>query len=160
MIQRILWGVMALIFIYVLAYLLFGTSSTAGYFSPDTLEYGAQFETRCCGTGILLSRGRFERHEPELVQLLVSKGYWQAKATFSPRWIFLFHWSQAWRDGESSFHRALFWREDFWMEWTNKNPDAASEFWPKILELLRNGKEDEATEMLQDQRWRLIMGPH
>lgn len=158
MLKRILWVSATLIFAYLASYSC-GTSGAIAFYSPDTLEQASRFEVRCRVTGALLYRGPLRLHELDLVRFLVGKGYWKKSETDTPYWIPLFHWNHAWRDGESDFHRAFFWHKKYWMEWTNKNPDAAAQFWPKILDLLRNGKENEATELLQELRWEVIMKP-
>lgn len=152
--KRIFWGSLILICGFVAAFFLLGSSGGRGFFSPDTLEYRSQSEVLCLGTEIPLIRGSFEYHEHELVKFLVNKGYWQPKEVDQPRWIALFHWNHMWRDGESSFHRQFFWKKTQWVDWTNKNPEEAAQFWPRILELLRAGDEVQAVEMLYEVRYR------
>lgn len=148
--ERWAWGLLALVCAYFAVLMFSGSSGGRGYFSPNTLEYRTQSETLCLGTGIPLYRGPSEYHQHELVTLLVDKGYWRPKPVASPGWIPLFHHNSMWRDGESRFHRQLFWRKNEWIEWTNKNPEEAARFWPQILELLRNDSQQQATDLLQE----------
>ncbi|MBM4072802.1 MAG: hypothetical protein FJ271_28325 [Planctomycetes bacterium] len=151
--KRLLWGMLILACGYVAALLLLGSSGGRGFFSPDTLEYRSQSEILCRGTELPLFRGPSKYHEHELVKFLVDKGYWQAREVNSAQWIFLFQWNHMWRDGESSFHRQFFWKKAHWIEWTDKNPEEASRFWPRILEMLRGDNEEKAVEMLYEKQY-------
>ncbi len=148
--KRLWWGFLILLCGYLGILTLLGRSGAIGFFSPDSLEYRSQSERLLLGTEIPLYRSPYEYHEHELVKYLTSKGYWTPRETDSPRWFVLFHWNQMWRDGESTFHRRFFWKTDRWIDWSNKNPDQAAKFWPHILELLRSGDEDLATEVLTE----------
>jgi hypothetical protein len=107
-----------------------------GFFSPSTLETKTQSEYLIWGAPIY--RSRFEFRHDDITAYLIAKGYWSPQTTGSDRWIPTFHWNEQWRDGESSLERELFWRDEFWINWSNENPKVAVEFWPRVLELLRD----------------------
>jgi hypothetical protein len=130
--------------------LVSGSSSGRGEFSPDTLVYRGRSEVLLCGTHVPVFRSQWRGYDHELVEFLIEKGYWDRSSTTAPRWIFLFHSSSQWRDGESAFHRSFFWKRKFWIDWTNKHPGQAAAFWPHILELLRSGDERQAVELLHE----------
>jgi hypothetical protein len=138
---------------YLAAIVVLGREGGRGFFSPDTLEYRGQREIVCFGTQMPLFRGEFEYHEDELVAHLVSKGYWQPREVDSPRWLPLFRWNRTWRDGYSDFQMEFFRNTKHWIEWTNENPEDASQFWPRILELLREGSDEEAALMLHEAKY-------
>src|SRR5262245_29715665 len=133
---------------FVVAYLL-SPATSKGYFSPDSLEFRTQSDLRFFGTDVSWFRSPYKYHNQRLVDFLIGKGYWKpSESTSARRWIFLFHSSEMWRDGENWLHRSLFWKSDFWIEWSIKHPDTAAQFWPNILELLRSGDETPAVELL------------
>src|SRR5262245_61120497 len=135
---------------FLVAYLL-SPATGKGFFSPDSLEYRTQSDLHFFGTDVPWFRSRYKYHNQRLVDFLKSKGYWKPSEAKSTRhWILLFHSSSMWRDGESSLHRRLFWKSDFWIEWSNNHPDQAAQLWPKVIELLRSGDELRATEFLVD----------
>lgn len=121
-----------------------------GFFSPDTLEYRTQSERLILVAEIPVYRSAYRYDSHELIDYLVAKEYWSPQPAPEPRWIFLFHWNRSWKDGESGFHRRLFWRKDFWIEWTEKHPERAAEVWPRVLELLRTDGESEVERLLGD----------
>ena len=130
--------------------IVFGSSGGRGQFSPDSLEYRSQSEVLLWGTKQSVYQSRWRYHNHTLIQFLVNNGYWHYSDIAENRWIFLFHSNSQWRDGESSFHRAFFWKDDFWIEWTNKQPEQAAVLWPRVLESLRLGDEQKAVEMLHE----------
>jgi len=135
--------------IFFLVAYLFSPAPGKGFFSPDSLEYRTQSNLQFFGTDVSWFHSPYQYHNQRLVDFLGSKGYWKPReATSAGRWIFLFHSSSMWRDGDSSLHRQLFCKSDFWIEWSNKHPDEAAQFWPKVIELLRSGDELRATELL------------
>ena len=129
---------------------LSGTAAGRGAFSPDSLDYTWRSEVVLVGTDSPVVRSKWKHHDHELVRFLINKGYWTKSETNSPRWLFLFHSSSSWRDGESALHRSFFWKREFWMEWTNKHPQQATQFWPHVLALLRSGKEYQAVQLLNE----------
>lgn len=147
--KKFLWGLLIVVAGSVMAIILVRCSGGRGFFSPDTLEYRSQTEILCPGIEVPLFRGSFRYHDHELVRFLIDKGYWRARKVDSPRWLSLFHCNRMWRDGESTFHRQFFWRKSDWIDWTNKNPNEAALFWPRVLELLRLDDEERAVELLR-----------
>src|SRR5262245_18059651 len=127
-----------------------GSSGGRGAFSPDTLAYRVQSEVLLYGTTVPVFQSRWRNHDHELVKFLIDMGHWKPAETNTPRWLFLFQSNSMWRDGESSLHRAFFWKREFWIEWTNKHPKQAAAFWPCILDLQRSGDERQAIDMLHE----------
>jgi hypothetical protein len=127
-----------------------GSSGGRAFFSPDTLEYRFQSEYLMRETGFPMFRSPYEYRKDELVEFLENKGYWNPRVRSSPRWILLLRWNHMWKDGDTEFYRYFFRRKSFWIEWSNREPDHAARFWPKILDLLRSDREDRAAEVLAE----------
>ena len=108
-----------------------------GYFSPDTLECRTHPEWLLPLTDIPLYRGPDSTHRWPVVDYLVAHGLWSRSETPDPRWLTTFQWNRQWRDGQSQFHRELGWRGEWWVEWSEKNPEMAKALWPKVLAALR-----------------------
>lgn len=106
-----------------------------GFFCPSTLETRTQSEYLLWGIPVYRSHFRY-RHD-DVTAYLIAKGYWSPQTTESDQWIPTFHWNEQWRDGESSLERALFWRDEFWSNWSEENPEMAADLWPRVLRLLR-----------------------
>lgn len=124
-----------------------------GFFSPSTLETKTQSEYLICGVPIY--RSNFDVRQDDITTYLIAKGYWSPQAAESDRWIPTFHWNEQWRDGESSLQRALFWRHEFWINWSEENPEMAAELWPRVLRLLRENdrrREFQAVILLDEAR--------
>jgi hypothetical protein len=115
------------------AILYFATEQVGGraHFSPDTLQMRGQMERRCCWSG-------FTYHRPKLVEFLIAEGYWSPREAPDPRWIEMFHWNTRWRGGTSRLQKELNWREDAWIDWTEKNKEFAKTLWPRVLDALRS----------------------
>ena len=108
-----------------------------GYFSPDTLECRTHPEWLLPPTKIPLYRGRSSMHRWPVADYLVAQGFWSRSDTPDPRWLPTSRWNQQWNDGQSLFHRELGWRGEWWVEWSEKNPEMAKALWPKVLVALR-----------------------
>ena len=134
----------------IAALVLLGSAGGRAFFSPDTLEYRSQSETLIRGTKLPIFRSLYAYHKHDLVEFLISKGYWEPREAESPRWILLFQWNHMWRDGESTLHRCLFWKKAHWMEWSTKYPERAAQLWPRVLDLLRSADEDKVAELLNE----------
>jgi hypothetical protein len=119
-------------------------SGSRGFFSPDTLETRTQRELLLPMTELPLFRSRYEVHRYKLVDYLVAKGYWAPNAAATPRWLPVFHYNEQWRDGHSNFHSQSSWtmKSQQWIDWSEENPEVASELWPRVLAVLRSGNED------------------
>jgi hypothetical protein len=50
----------------------------------------------------------------------------------------MFHWNTRWRGGTSRLQKELNWREDAWIDWTEKNKEFAKTLWPRVLDALRS----------------------
>lgn len=109
------------------------------YFSPDTFEIRSQSEITLpiLNTPVYRSSYSYRDNSFELVEYLVAKGYWSPRETDEPRWILLFHWNDAWRDGDTQWYRDVN-RSNEWIEWTEKHPDIARVLWPAVLSFLRS----------------------
>lgn len=138
-------------------FLLFSCSKGGlGYFSPDTFQMRTQSEILCAPLSPLVEfpiyRSAFHaREEPyELVTYLVEKSYWEPVETDQPTWVLMFHWNNRWRDGESVLYRYMTYTPDFWIEWSEANPELAQVLWPKVLEIIRNGQMDGSAEWVMN----------
>jgi hypothetical protein len=119
-----------------------------GYFSPDTLELYGHSELLIPWTNISIYHGRPEHHSSLLADHLVARGYWTRSVVAEPRWVLMFRWNQQWKDGQSSLHREIVWRAEFWVKWTDENPTLARAMWPRVLAMLRTSGDAENTAHL------------
>ena len=120
--------------------LLLSTRGGRSYFSPDTLNTKHQTERLLFGTDIPVYRSEFTFDRYELVDYLISKGYWHPKPVDDPRWMQMNHWNLQWRDGHSNLYAELAWHEDRWMTWSEEHPELAAVVWPIVLETLRRNR--------------------
>lgn len=108
------------------------------YFSPQTLQYKVQDEICLLGTDIPLYRSLGSYGTYEIVDVLVEYGYWQPISAHTVEdWILINHWNYQWNDGHNDFVKLLLWRQENWINWTDRNPELARLFWGKIQELMR-----------------------
>ncbi|HEX5104934.1 MAG TPA: hypothetical protein VFV87_14035 [Pirellulaceae bacterium] len=122
------------------------------YFSPDTLQSRYQVEKLFPGTRIPIYRSGYRESESQLVDYLIRKGHWKPIATKSPRWVLTSHSNSQWKDGQSYVHKEFFWRDEKWVDWSEKNPKRAAVLWPQVLSILRDvGRNpNEACELMFD----------
>lgn len=106
------------------------------WFSPDTLETLVQRELVLPIFEVPIYRSRVEASERTLILYLVDGGYWTPQySDKSP--ILIERWNMQWRGGESAFVSAL-WRDRELIEWTEKHPEFARQFWPEVLNRMRS----------------------
>jgi hypothetical protein len=117
-----------------------------GDFSPDTLESRSRTEILFFSPRLPIYRGRHETRRLPLVEYLITHGHWSPTPTADPRRIPTYHWNPLWKDGHTRFDRELSWHTDEWIAWTQRNPDVAKHFWPMLLEILREPRNDAADE--------------
>lgn len=134
---RIGLGVVLLVAaIYLISW--FEARGGRGFFSPDTLEAKWQSEILLLGTEIPIYRSSYRFHRYELVDYLISEGYWSPQKTEHPRWISTFWWNEQWHPGQTMLYRELAGSENHWIEWSEEHPDIAEVLWPQVLSELRS----------------------
>jgi hypothetical protein len=139
----------AVVVVYLSAW-LFGAGGRV-QFSPDTLEFRGQREWREPLLMVPIYRSRWEMFEKELVQYLVSHGYWSSREVAEPEWIGVYHANLLWRDGWTTMYHDVYCRPETWVKWTEENPELATIVWPRVLELFREqaGEDSYVVELLR-----------
>lgn len=124
--------------VFLVVIFLASTEGGRGFFSPDTLETKWQRERVLWFTHLPVYRSTFSYHRYELVEYLISKGYWTPLDVDEPRWMSVFHWNRQWKGGTGDIPRFLGWRGQRWIDWSEADPEAAKVMWPRVLDVLRS----------------------
>jgi hypothetical protein len=133
---RALECVLVLAILYALTFLFPGPIGSVHYFSPASLESKYRPDAWLFGS-VPNYLCRLQDKSSPLTDHLVKNGYWTPSGAAKPRWIVTAHFSEQWKDGQSSLHYPLYWRNEKWIAWTDANPELARLVWPLFLESLR-----------------------
>ncbi len=149
--KLIRWAIGLVVAGYAISW--YTASGGRGFFSPDTLEWKAQSEILLPLTETPIYRSFYRTHRSQLVNYLITKGYWSTRNTDNPRWVFMYRWNEQWRDGDSELHRQMTsHRGQRWVEWSDSHPDLAAVLWPRVLSELRGDADDPQSRAVEFMR--------
>lgn len=145
------WAIGLVVAVYAISWDT--ASGGRGFFSPDTLEWKTQSEILLPLTAVPIDRSFYRTHRSELVNDLITKGYWSTRSTDKPGWLSMYRWNEQWRDGDSELHRQMTsHRGQRWVEWSDSHPDLAAVLWPRVLSELRGDVDDSPSRAVEFMR--------
>jgi hypothetical protein len=114
-----------------------GTRGGMSYFSPQTLKCYTRSEYTILG-GIPIWRSFAQPESPKIIEIAVSKGWLKPQTAETEKWELVFHWNNAWRDGETDIYGFLYKYDDAIIEWLEENPDLADRYWREGFQRYRS----------------------
>lgn len=120
-----------------------GTRGGLAYFSPDTLEYETQSEFAVLNGKLPIYRSHREPTDNEIVAYLRDSGLISSRKPPTVRWMLVFHWNWAWKDGEGSLYNVLIRNRQRIISWSKADLARARIYWTTGLQLLRSDVERE-----------------
>jgi hypothetical protein len=109
-------------------------------FSPHSLEYRTRSERtiRFLDVGY---RSDWEPTENEVVAMLKEKGWVKPLTPKTDRWETVFHWNEAWRDGDGTLYNVLIRHRQTLIAWSEEHPECAQLYWQEAFRYLRSESE-------------------
>jgi len=121
--------------------LLTGTRGGRAYFSPYTLEYKTQAEFAVLAGQFPIYLSTLKHTENDLVAFIQEEGYVTAVPAKFQRWELIFHWNQAWKDGDGPLYDVLIRHRPEIIEWSKADPERARIYWSEGFKCLRSESE-------------------
>jgi len=142
------------VFLLIIAYIVLGTGTRGGlgYFAPDTLEFESRSEYTILSGSVPIYRSARQPETLPLLDYLRQSGYVPIRSGPPRKWNEECHWNSAWKDGYSTFHRALTRESEERISWSKAHPERAKLYWSTVFRWMRSDQEREnwaATSLLQ-----------